>query len=184
MSRVPRDLVELLEGALQPHLRLLLVRDDVRGLLGEAPVLVLRLPDRLLELDLRVGALFEAAGELGSHVLPPAAQGFEHRASLRARRAAASCGSARFLDTLAERLHVVDELIDVGAEAAEVGHVAGRQRELDGTCDGFVEAGIQHLESGARVGRNLREPLAGRELGLERLDRSIERLVCARRFRR
>ena len=56
---VADDLLELLHGAVEAHLGLLLVGDDVGGLLPEPPVLVLRLGDRLLELDLRVGLLVE-----------------------------------------------------------------------------------------------------------------------------
>ena len=65
LTRVARDLVEVVLRAVEPHLGLLLVRDDVGGLLGEAPVLLLRLLDRLLELHLGIGALLEASRELG-----------------------------------------------------------------------------------------------------------------------
>ena len=78
LARVPRHLVELFLSPVEPHLRLLLVRDDVRGLLGEAPVLILRFRDRLLELDLRIGVLLEAARELRRHVLPPPPHELEH----------------------------------------------------------------------------------------------------------
>ena len=56
---VAGDLLELLQGPVEPHLGLLLVGDDVGGLLPEPPVLVLRLGDGLLELDLRVGLRVE-----------------------------------------------------------------------------------------------------------------------------
>ena len=72
------DLLQLLHRPVQPHLGLLLVGDDVGRLLLEAPVLVLRLHDRLLELDLRVGPLVERQVELGPDVLPPAPEGLEH----------------------------------------------------------------------------------------------------------
>ena len=49
----------------QPQLGLLLVGDDVGGLLLEPAVLLLRLGDRLLELDLRIGLLVERRVELG-----------------------------------------------------------------------------------------------------------------------
>ena len=59
LAGVGVDLLELLHRAVEAHLGLLLVGDDVGRLLGEAAVLVLRLDDRLLELDLRVGLLVE-----------------------------------------------------------------------------------------------------------------------------
>ena len=82
LARVGGDLRQLLLRAGEAHLRLLLVRDDVRGLLGEAAVLVLGFGDRLLELHLGVGARLEVAREPGRHVLPPAADELQHAASL------------------------------------------------------------------------------------------------------
>ena len=56
------ELLELVHLAVEPHLGLLLVGDDVGRLLLEPPVLVLGLGDRLLELDLGVGPLVERPG--------------------------------------------------------------------------------------------------------------------------
>ena len=60
LAGVAVDLLELAHGAVEPQLGLLLVGDDVGGLLLEPALLVLRLGDGLLELDLGVGALFQA----------------------------------------------------------------------------------------------------------------------------
>jgi hypothetical protein len=50
LARVRGDLVELFGRAVETHLCLLLVRDDVRGLFRQAPVLLLRLLDCLFQL--------------------------------------------------------------------------------------------------------------------------------------
>ena len=62
LAGVAVDLLQLAELSVQAHLGLGAVGDDARRLLPKAPVLVLRIADRLLELDLGVGALFERAG--------------------------------------------------------------------------------------------------------------------------
>ena len=79
-------------------------------------MLLLRFLDRLLELDLRVGVLLEAARELRGHVLPPAPHGFEHA---RQPTAAVQPFGRRgtFLEALAQGFHVADESLDVVAEA-------------------------------------------------------------------
>ena len=56
----------------------LLVGDDVRRLLLEPAVLVLRLGDGLFELDLGIGLLVERHVQLGAEVLPPLLEGLEH----------------------------------------------------------------------------------------------------------
>ena len=65
-------------AAVEPHLGLLLVGDDVGGLLLEPPVLVLRLDDGLLELDLRVGLLVELLVRACGEVLPQPPEELEH----------------------------------------------------------------------------------------------------------
>jgi hypothetical protein len=82
LTRVARDLLELLERARQAHLGLLLVGDDVRRLLLEPPMLVLGLGDGLFELDLRVGVLLEPTGQTCGRVGPPALEELDHGASL------------------------------------------------------------------------------------------------------
>jgi hypothetical protein len=57
------QLLDLAHLAGELHLELALVADDGRGLLGELLVLALRLLDRLLDLDLRVGVLVELRAE-------------------------------------------------------------------------------------------------------------------------
>ena len=66
--------------AVEVHLELLLVGDDVRRLLRELAMLVARLGDRLLELDLRVGRLLELQPELRAEVPPPLLDRLEHGA--------------------------------------------------------------------------------------------------------
>ena len=72
-------LVVLGDRAVEAQLRLLLVRDHVRGLLREALVLLLRLLDRLLELHLRVGVLLVPHVQLHREVLPPTLDDLPHR---------------------------------------------------------------------------------------------------------
>src|SRR5205823_11749696 len=60
------------------HLGLLLVGDHVRRLFGEAAVLLLRLLDGLLQLDLGIGRLLELHAEGGPEVAPCTAQRLEH----------------------------------------------------------------------------------------------------------
>ena len=83
---------------------------------------------------------------------------------------------------MAQRFHVVDQLIDVGAESAELGRVARRERQLDRAGDGFVHAGVEHFEAPPGVLRDLGEPLPGGELRLHGFDRAVVRLGGAGRL--
>ena len=116
---VARDLLELLHGPVEAHLGLLLVGDDVGRLLPEAAVLVLRLGDRLLELDLRVGLRVEDRVDLRSEVLPPAPECLEH-----ARRAyldEAPQPGRRRRARLTSALASVTPMVAVMAEVGEPG---------------------------------------------------------------
>ena len=135
------ELLQLLQAPVQAQLGLTLVGDDVGGLLLEAQVLVLRLADRLLELDLGVGPLVERSGQLGGQVLPPAAHQLEHgdrvyRAGSGAgpgrppvRRVPVGLGRgpapadavARLLQREAQRLELLDHVVDVVAQAGQGG---------------------------------------------------------------
>src|SRR4029453_8597959 len=116
-------LLVLLDRALQPHLRLLLVRDDVGGLLGQTAVLLLRFLDRLLELDLRVSRFLELPRELGAQVLPPPPDRFPHmeRILRRARGGRPPARLAGLVECAPERLHLTHEVVDVATETRQRG---------------------------------------------------------------
>src|SRR4029077_16383481 len=78
LARIRIELLELRHLAVQSQFALLLIRDDVGGLLLQPAVLRLGFGQRLLQLNGGVGAVLEVAVELGTEVLPPLLESLEH----------------------------------------------------------------------------------------------------------
>ena len=68
------------------------------------------------------------------------------------RRSAAPVVGSGLLERLAKRLHLVDQTVDVGADAAERVGVVDLHRQLDGPGDRLVEPGVEQLELGLGLG--------------------------------
>src|SRR3954470_13971800 len=82
--------------------------------------------------------------------------------SLRARGAPRRAPA--LFQTLAERLELADEGVDVGAERRHVAHAVGMDGELDSPSDSLVELGVDDAEAVAGIGGHVAYAFGRRQL--------------------
>src|SRR3954466_9297772 len=79
-----------------------------------------------------------------------------------------ACGAPRrapaLFQTLAERLELADQGVDVGAERRHVAHAVGMDGELARRSDGLVELGVYDAEAVAGIRGHVTDALGRRQL--------------------
>ena len=94
-----------------------------------------------------------------------------------ARGARRAGGAARFLERLAQCLHLAHDAFDVATEPAELPDVVGRDRQLDGAGDGLVETGVEQPQLVLGVAGDVGEAIGRGDLRLQRLDGLLLRVA-------
>ena len=117
-------------------------------------MLVLRLGDRLLELDLRVGRLLELPRELRPQVLPPALDRLPHAAMLAVPVAVATAGAGTAPTSSSATAAATPSRSRAASTSPprppSSADVVGPERELDGSGHRLVEARVEQPGGGLR----------------------------------